>query len=219
MALYREKDESLLTVSSLTAELKRFVSGRFRDVRVEGEISNAKLYPSGHFYFTLKDDAAMIRGVFFNYANRISGGRAVKDGDKVLCRGRIDIYEKRGEYQIIVSDLVSRGDQGQAYLKFLELKEKLFKEGLFDEAFKKPLPVFPRSIGIVTSPAGAAVRDMLRILSPASLPAKNAENGKEREDCRLISEPSKIRRRFSSACAEEKKIFTIPSQDGIDTAD
>ncbi|MHB8109947.1 MAG: exodeoxyribonuclease VII large subunit [Syntrophorhabdaceae bacterium] len=164
MALYREKDESLLTVSSLTAELKRFVSGRFRDVRVEGEISNAKLYPSGHFYFTLKDDAAMIRGVFFNYANRVSGGRAIKDGDKVLCRGRIDIYEKRGEYQIIVSDLVSRGDQGQAYLKFLELKEKLFKEGLFDEAFKRPIPVFPRSIGIVTSPAGAAIRDMLRII-------------------------------------------------------
>lgn len=164
MPLYPHKDEGLLTVTALTVELKRFVSGRFRDVRVEGEVSNAKLYPSGHFYFTLKDDAAMIRGVYFNYAGRTPGGRVVKDGDKVLCRGRIDIYEKRGEYQLIVSDLVSKGDQGLAYLTFLELKEKLYKEGLFDEAFKKPLPVFPKCIGIVTSPVGAAIRDMLRII-------------------------------------------------------
>src|SRR5512137_730074 len=102
MTLFVQKEENLLTVSELTAELKRFVSGRFRDVRVEGEVSNAKLYPSGHFYFTLKDDAAMIRGVFFNYANRAPGGKVVQDGERILCRGRIDVYEKRGEYQLIV---------------------------------------------------------------------------------------------------------------------
>ena len=164
MTLFVQKEENLLTVSELTAELKRFVSGRFRDIRVEGEVSNAKLYPSGHFYFTLKDDTAMVRGVFFNYAGKAPGGKAVKDGERVLCRGRIDIYEKRGEYQLIVSDLMRKGDQGLVYLRFLELKDKLFKEGLFDEALKKPLPVFPRCIGIVTSPAGAAIRDMLRII-------------------------------------------------------
>jgi len=164
MGLYPREDEALLTVSELTAELKRFVSGRFRDVRVEGEVSNAKLYPSGHFYFTLKDDLAMIRGVVFNYAARAPSGRVVKDGERVLCRGRIDVYEKRGEYQLIVSDILASGERGLAYLRFLELKERLFKEGLFDEALKKPLPRFPRCIGIVTSPAGAAIRDMLRII-------------------------------------------------------
>jgi exodeoxyribonuclease VII large subunit len=164
MTLYPREDEGLLTVSELTAELKRFVSGRFRDVRVEGEVSNAKLYPSGHFYFTLKDDLAMIRGVVFNYTARIPSGRVIRDGERVLCRGRIDVYEKRGEYQLIVSDILASGEQGLAYLRFLELKEKLVREGLFDETLKKPLPQFPRCIGIVTSPAGAAIRDMLRII-------------------------------------------------------
>lgn len=164
MTLFVQKDENLLTVSELTAELKRFVSGRFRDIRVEGEVSNAKLYPSGHFYFTLKDDSAMIRSVVFNYANRMPGGKVVKDGERVLARGRIDVYEKRGEYQLIATDLTRKGDQGLAYLRFLELKEKLFKEGLFDEALKKTLPAFPRCIGIITSPVGAAIRDMLRII-------------------------------------------------------
>lgn len=164
MTLYPREDEGLLTVSELTAELKRFVSGRFRDVRVEGEVSNAKLYPSGHFYFTLKDDLAMIRGVVFNYAARVRSGRVIKDGERVLCRGRIDVYEKRGEYQLIVSDILASGEQGLVYLRFLELKEKLLKEGLFEEALKKPLPRFPRRIGIVTSPVGAAIRDMLRVI-------------------------------------------------------
>ena len=164
MALYPEHDTGLLTVSELTAELKRFVSGRFRDVRVEGEVSNAKLYQSGHFYFTLKDDLAMIRGVVFGYASRMAGSTTVKDGDRIVCAGRVDIYEKRGEYQLIVSDIITKGDQGLLYVRFLELKEKLLKEGLFDEALKKPLPFFPGRIGIVTSPAGAAIRDMLRII-------------------------------------------------------
>jgi len=164
MTLYPREDDGLLTVSELTVELKRFVSARFRDVRVEGEVSNAKLYPSGHFYFTLKDDLAMIRGVVFNYSARMPGGRVVKDGERVLCRGRIDVYEKRGEYQLIVSDILARGDQGLVYLRFLELKEKLLREGLFEEVLKKPLPPFPRCIGIVTSPAGAAIGDMLRII-------------------------------------------------------
>lgn len=165
MPPYSEHSAGFLTVSELTSELKKFVSGRFRDVRVEGEVSNAKLYPSGHFYFTLKDDLAMIRGVVFNYIARIGESQVVKDGERVVCIGRVDIYEKRGEYQLVVSNIVMKGDRGLLYIRFLELKEKLLNEGLFDEARKKPLPAFPTRIGIVTSPVGAAVRDMLRIIS------------------------------------------------------
>jgi exodeoxyribonuclease VII large subunit len=164
MALFPTFNTDIYTVSELTAQLKQFITGRFRNVRVEGEVSNAKLYPSGHLYFTLKDDAAMMKAVAFNYYGKFSGKALVKDGDTVTCGGKVDVYEKRGEYQLIVSDVVIKSDQGNLYLKFLELKEKLLKEGLFDEAKKKPLPVFPERIGIVTSPVGAAVRDMLRII-------------------------------------------------------
>ncbi len=164
MALFPARDIEVFTVSELTAQLKQFISGRFRNVRVEGEVSNAKLYPSGHLYFTLKDDIAMMKAVAFNYYGKFPAKMLIKDGDAVTCEGKVDVYEKRGEYQLIVSDLTIKSDQGNLYLKFLELKEKLFKEGLFDEAKKKPLPLFPERIGIVTSPAGAAVRDMLRII-------------------------------------------------------
>jgi exodeoxyribonuclease VII large subunit len=171
MALFPTFETAVYTVTELTAILKQLVSGRFRNVRVEGEVSNAKLYPSGHLYFTLKDEAAMMKAVAFNYRGQFSGqapakrGQAiVKDGDTVVCEGKVDVYEKRGEYQLIVSDMTVKIDQGNLYLKFLALKEKLLKEGLFDEIKKKPLPVFPGRIGIVTSPVGAAIRDMLRII-------------------------------------------------------
>ena len=150
------------TVSLLTYEIKSIVSPRFRDVLVEGEVSNAKLYPSGHFYFTLKDDNAMIRAVVFNYSGRHPLG-AVKDGAAVVCKGRVDVYEKRGEYQLIVDMIETRG-VGLLQLKFQMLKEKLYKEGLFASEKKKPLSVLPQRIGIVTSPAGAAIRDILKII-------------------------------------------------------
>jgi exodeoxyribonuclease VII large subunit len=156
---------AIYSVTELTALIKQIIGGRFRDVRVEGEVSNAKLYPSGHLYFTLKDDNAMIRAVAFGYASKYFGSALLKDGDMVVCEGRVDVYEKRGEYQLIVSDLAVRRDEGLLLKKFLELKEKLFKEGLFDAARKRPLPLVPGRIGIVTSPAGAAIRDMLRIIS------------------------------------------------------
>jgi exodeoxyribonuclease VII large subunit len=153
---------SIYTVSGLTSEIKQLISSQFRDVLVEGEISNFKLYPSGHLYFTLKDNTSMIRGVFFNYRGRYPEG-AIGDGVAVICRGRVDVYERRGEYQLIVSAIEPRG-LGILQLKFQMLKEKLLKEGLFDPEKKKPLPVLPRSIGIVTSPAGAAIRDILKII-------------------------------------------------------
>jgi exodeoxyribonuclease VII large subunit len=154
----------IYTVSELTSQIKLIMSNRFRSLTVEGEVSNAKLYPSGHFYFTLKDDGAMIKGVFFNYSGRYRKEGLVKDGDVVVCDGRLDVYEKRGEYQLIVADMKLKGDQGFLFRRFLELKARLHAEGLFDQERKKPLPPFPRRIGIITSPAGAAVRDMLKVI-------------------------------------------------------
>ncbi len=154
----------IYTVSELTSQIKLIMSNRFRSLTVEGEVSNAKLYPSGHFYFTLKDDGAMLKGVFFNYSGRYRKEGLVKDGDVVVCDGRLDVYEKRGEYQLIASDMKLKGDQGLLFRKFLELKARLLSEGLFDQERKKPLPLFPRRIGIITSSAGAAVRDMLKVI-------------------------------------------------------
>ena len=153
---------SIYTVSELTSEIKQLIGSQFRDVLVEGEISNFKLYPSGHLYFTLKDDTSMLKGVFFNYRGRYPEG-TIGDGIAVICRGRVDVYERRGEYQLIVNAIEPRG-LGILQLKFQMLKEKLLKEGLFDPGNKKPLPVLPKSIGIVTSPAGAAIQDMLKII-------------------------------------------------------
>ena len=104
----------------------------------------------------------MLKGVFFNYRGRYPEG-AIGDGIAVICRGRVDVYERRGEYQLIVNAIEPRG-LGILQLKFQMLKEKLLKEGLFDPEKKKPLPVLPKSIGIVTSPAGAAIQDMLKII-------------------------------------------------------
>jgi exodeoxyribonuclease VII large subunit len=131
-------------------------------VLVEGEISNSKLYPSGHFYFTLKDNLATIKAVVFNFLGKYPDG-ALKDGTAIICKGRVDVYEKRGEYRLLVDVIEVRG-VGLLQLKFQMLKERLLKEGLFSPERKKPLPFLPERIGIVTSPAGAAIRDMLRII-------------------------------------------------------
>jgi exodeoxyribonuclease VII large subunit len=154
----------VLTVSEVTSSIKQLIGGRFRNVCVEGEVSNAKLYPSGHLYFTLKDDAAMMKAVAFNYQARFAEGALIRDGDLIVCEGRVDVYEKRGEYQLIVNNIIAQGNQGALYAKFLALKEKLFREGLFDEGRKRPLPLLSVAVGIVTSPAGAAIRDMLKVI-------------------------------------------------------
>lgn len=152
----------IFTVSQLTSRIRDVVSRQFRDIIVEGEVSNFKVYPSGHLYFTLKDSSSALKAVFFHYASKSPGGE-IKDGVSVICTGRIDIYEKRGEYQLIVDSIEAKG-RGLLQMKFEMLKEKLFKEGLFDPERKRPLPLLPSRIGIVTSPAGAAVRDMLKII-------------------------------------------------------
>ena len=153
---------SIYSVSEINAEIRHLIGDQFRDVLVEGEVSNFKLYPSGHLYFTLKDNTSMLKAVFFNYQGRHPVS-SIGDGVAVICRGRIDVYECRGEYQLIVSAIEPRG-LGILQLKFQMLKEKLLKEGLFSPETKKPLPVLPTSIGIITSPAGAAIQDMLKVI-------------------------------------------------------
>jgi exodeoxyribonuclease VII large subunit len=153
----------IYSVSQLTARIRDLVSRQFRDVVVEGEISNFKIYPSGHLYFTLKDDSSALKAVIFNYRGKYPPDSAIRDGTSVICKGRIDVYEKRGEYQLIADEIEVKG-RGLLRIKFELLKERLFKEGLFDAARKRPLPLVPSRIGIVTSPAGAAVRDMLKII-------------------------------------------------------
>jgi len=155
-------DLYVYTVSELTSRIRQSINSQFRDVLVEGEISNFKLYPSGHLYFTLKDNNATIKAVVFNFVGKYPEG-ALKDGTAVICKGRVDVYEKRGEYRLLVDVIEVRGI-GLLQLKFQMLKEKLLKEGLFAPERKKPLPFLPERIGIVTSPAGAAIRDMLKII-------------------------------------------------------
>jgi len=155
-------DLYVYTVSELTSRIRQSINSQFRDVLVEGEISNFKLYPSGHLYFTLKDNNATIKAVVFNFVGKYPEG-ALKDGTAVICKGRVDVYEKRGEYRLLADVIEVRGI-GLLQLKFQMLKEKLLKEGLFAPERKKPLPFLPERIGIVTSPAGAAIRDMLKII-------------------------------------------------------
>ena len=151
------------TVSQLTSRIRDCIQRDFRNVIVEGEISNCKLYPSGHLYFTLKDDFSSLKAVMFNCLDKYAEG-VIKDGTAVICKGRIDVYAKRGEYRLLADEIEVKGF-GLLQMKFERLKEKLAKEGLFDGARKKSLPFLPERIGMVTSPVGAAIRDMLKILS------------------------------------------------------
>ena len=149
-------------VSELTSHIKIILEGSFPHIWVEGEISNFKSPLSGHFYFTLKDNRSELRCVFFK-GNNEKIRFDIKDGIQVISYGRISVYEKQGLYQLYVSRVEPKGI-GALQLAFEQLKERLFKEGLFDESRKKPIPVVPDRIGIVTSPTGAAIRDMLHVL-------------------------------------------------------
>jgi len=153
---------AVLSISELTRRLQETLEERFPAVWVEGEISNFRLYGSGHAYFTLKDAESQIRAVLFR--NR---GRRIKfepaDGLHVMAFGSIEVYPQRGEYQLVIELLEPKG-LGALQLAFEQLKARLQAEGLFDQARKRELPRFPRKIGIVTSTSGAAIRDMLRVI-------------------------------------------------------
>ena len=152
----------VLTVTELTQEIKHLLEERFSEVWVEGEISNLRTPPSGHLYFTLKDESSQIRAVLFRMQAR-SLRFLPEDGLHVVCRGRVSLYEKRGDYQLVLETIDPKG-VGALQLAFLQLKERLEKEGLFSEEHKKPLPMLPQRIGIITSPTGAVISDMLQII-------------------------------------------------------
>jgi len=153
--------EKILTVSELTAHIKVLLETSFDVLWVTGEISNMRRPGSGHLYFTLKDADSQIRAVIFRQgARRI--GFDLEEGMSVVCRGRLSVYQPRGEYQIIVDTAEPRG-VGALQIAFEQLKKRLGEEGLFDQVRKRTIPFLPRRIGIVTSPSGAAVRDILNI--------------------------------------------------------
>jgi exodeoxyribonuclease VII large subunit len=158
-----ETTRKALTVSELNAQVHELLESSFSELWVEGEVSNCKAYPSGHTYLTLKDEKAQVRAVLFKGA---SFGLKFKlaDGLKVLARCRVTSYEPRGELQLILSAVEPR-EKGALQLALEQLKARLQAEGLFDAARKKPLPAFPRTVGVVTSGSGAAVRDILNVLS------------------------------------------------------
>lgn len=156
------KPDKIYTVSEITQLIKRELENIFPLLWVEGEISNFHRHHSGHLYFTMKDAASQIRAVMF----RSEAQRVVfemKDGLQIVCRGRINVYEPRGEYQIIAEVVEPKG-KGALQLAFEQLKEKLKKEGLFETRFKKKLPLLPKKVGVITSPRGAAIIDILRTL-------------------------------------------------------
>jgi len=156
-----QKEKHIYTVSELTKYARVILEDSFPGIWVEGEISNFTLHSSGHMYFSLRDAAATLKCAFFRRSNEKLKFKP-KDGMKVICFGSISVYEARGEYQLIVEEIEPKGI-GALQLQFQQLKEKLQKEGLFDPSRKVQVPYLPTRIGIVTSPTGAAIRDILNI--------------------------------------------------------
>lgn len=152
----------LLSVSDVTRLIRNSLEDQFQDVWIEGEISNLRAPSSGHLYFTLKDSQSQLRGVLFR-SGALRLRFALQEGLAVIARGRISVYEPRGEYQLIVESLDPKG-VGALQLAFEQLKERLSQEGLFDESRKRRLPSFPRTVGVVTSLTGAAIRDIVAVL-------------------------------------------------------
>ncbi len=161
-AFLKQKTEKLFTVSEITRKIRTSLEYDFSNISIVGEISNIRKPSSGHVYLTLKDKNAQLQAVVFrNTANKIKF--ELKDGMEIISFGSITVYEPRGQYQIIIDQIEPKGI-GALQLAFQQLKEKLEKEGLFDVSRKKPIPFIPQKIGIVTSPTGAAIKDILNII-------------------------------------------------------
>lgn len=155
---------NVLSITELTQRIRAAVEPTFRSVCVEGEISGFKTYSSGHSYFTLKDAGAILNAVLFaGVRAKLPAELALKDGLKVRASGAVTVYAERGQYQLVVRHLEPAGT-GDLMQQFEELKRRLQQEGLFAPERKKPLPLFPQRIGIVTSPAGAVIHDILTVL-------------------------------------------------------
>jgi len=157
-------DKTILTVSELNAHIKNLLEedDLLAGVYVRGELSNYKIYPSGHHYFTMKDAEGALKCVMFR-SSAVKLRFRPENGMKVIAFGRVSVYPRDGVYQLYVSEMTADG-VGDLYIAFEQLKEKLLKEGLFEARYKKPLPRYPRRIAVITSGAGAAVRDIIRVL-------------------------------------------------------
>jgi exodeoxyribonuclease VII large subunit len=162
-ALFDETERKPLTVSQLTTSIRTALESRFNAVWVEGEISNFKDHSSGHWYFTLKDENAQLRAKCFRSTNMRIRFRPA-NGLKVRASGKLSVYAPRGEYELVIDALDPVG-AGALRVAFEQLRDRLQAEGLFAKELKRPLPVFPRRVGIVTSPTGAAIRDILNVIS------------------------------------------------------
>ena len=160
-----DSGEKIFSVDEITTNIKNLLENNktLQNVKVIGEISNFSHYNKKHMYFDLKDEQSIIRCVMFTQSN-VKLDFKPEDGFQILATGRIEVYKKRGEYQIIVEKMQLAG-KGVLYLKFMQLKEKLEKEGLFRQEFKKPIPKIPQTMGIVTSLEGAAVKDIIKTIS------------------------------------------------------
>ena len=154
---------SVFTITELTRQIKETLEVSYSSLWVEGEISNMKTPSSGHSYFTLKDKNSQIRAVMFRYKNK-SLKYTPEDGMKVVCKCRMNVYEPRGEYQLLIESMTPRGI-GDLQFAFEQLKKKLEKEGLFNNVKKKKIPFLPEKIAVITSPTGAAVKDIINIIT------------------------------------------------------
>jgi len=157
----KNTDQLIYTISELTRNIRVLLENNFPNIWVEGEISNFLFHSSGHMYFTLKDVEAQIKCVFFSEDNK-NLSFELKDGMQIICFGKIGVYDKRGQYQLYVKKSEPKG-LGVLQIAFEKLKEKLAKEGLFEEAHKKQIPVFPNRIGVITSKTGAVIRDIIKV--------------------------------------------------------
>ena len=154
--------KNILTVSQLSYKIREALESEFSSVWIQGEISNFVVPVSGHWYFSLKDENSQIKGAMFKGSNERVSFRP-KNGEELLIKGKLSVYAPRGDYQIICQEMERLGS-GMLQQQFEELKQKLKKEGLFDASRKRPLPLFPKKIAVITSETGAALRDILQIL-------------------------------------------------------
>ena len=160
-----EEERVIGTVSRVNNYIKRLLDSKpvLSNIWVKGEISNYKRHSSGHIYLTLKDENSVLKAVMFKGPAQTLDFEP-KDGTMVVAHGRISVYEAGGSYQLYIEDMTLDGI-GDLYREFEKLKAKLSEEGLFDEQFKKPIPKFPQRIGVATAPTGAAVRDIINVIT------------------------------------------------------
>jgi len=198
-----EPDEPrrVFTVTEVTAEIRRLMESAFAEVFVEGEISNCRPWTTGHVYFTLKDRSAQLKAVMWKSAARLVRFK-LEDGLQVVARGRLTVYEPKGEYQLVCDQIEPKG-LGALQLALEQLKKRLQAEGLLDAARKRPLPTLPRKIGIVTSLDGAALRDIIKVL------------GRRYPNAHLVIAPTRVQGEGAAADIA-KALGSIGRVEGVD---